>query len=206
MVASADRALYTARRVVAGVLGAVLFAGTALALALALYPAVTGGSSLAVLSGSMSPGLPVGTMVFIRPVEPADIEVGDVMTFQPRPDAPELVTHRVIGIDDSGPAPVFTTQGDANRTPDIDAVPASAVRGELWLGVPHLGRLAAVLHSPKGVGVLILLACAVAAASPGKRRPSNTDDLTDDVTPSAAAPDDEPKPAPLMTTQDAPLR
>ncbi|GAB3203003.1 hypothetical protein GCM10027261_43250 [Geodermatophilus arenarius] len=161
------------RQAVAWVLGLVLLAGTGSALAVAVYPVVTGGQALAVLTGSMRPGLPVGAMVFTRPVDPADLAVGDVVTFQRTPDAPELVTHRVVAVDDQGGTPVLVTQGDANDAPDLDPVPADAVRGELWFSVPGLGRAAAVLHSPKGVGLLVVLVCGVLAAAPG--RPSAED-------------------------------
>jgi signal peptidase len=161
--------VHTLRRLVSWLLGLVLLAGTGAALGVAVYPVVTGGSALAVLSGSMQPGMPVGAMAFIRPVDAATIEVGDVITFQRRPDALELVTHRVIAVDDASGSPVFTTQGDANDAADLDPVPAAAVRGRLWFSVAELGRLAAVLHSPKGVGVLVVLVCAAIGVSPGSR-------------------------------------
>jgi signal peptidase len=161
--------VHTLRRVVAWSLGLVLVAGTATALGVALFPLVTGGSALAVLSGSMSPGLPVGAMAFVRAVDPATIEPGDVITFQRTADAPELVTHRVLAAGDSGGIPVFTTKGDANDAADLDPVPAAAVRGELLFGVPHLGRVSAILHSPKGAGLLVVLVCAVIAATPSAR-------------------------------------
>jgi signal peptidase len=164
-----DVLVHTLRRVVAWALGLVLLAATATALGVALFPVITGGSALAVLSGSMSPGLPVGAMAFVRPVDPATVEPGDVITFQRAPDAPELVTHRVLAVDDSSGVPVFTAKGDANEDADIDPVAASAVRGELWFGVAHLGRLSAILHSPKGAGLLVVLVCAVIAAAPGPR-------------------------------------
>jgi signal peptidase I len=160
---------HTLRRLVSWLLGLVLLAGTGTALGVAVYPVVTGGSALAVLSGSMQPGMPVGAMAFIRPVDAATIEVGDVITFQRRPDAPELVTHRVIAVDDTSGSPVFSTQGDANDSADLDPVPAAAVHGRLWFSVAELGRLAAILHSPKGVGVLVVLLCAAIAVSPGSR-------------------------------------
>jgi signal peptidase I len=164
-----DVLVHTLRRVVAGVLGLVLLASTATALGIALFPVLTGGSALTVLSGSMSPGLPVGAIAFVRPVDPATVEPGDVITFQRAPDAPELVTHRVLAVDDSSGAPVFTTKGDANEDADVDPVAASAVQGRLWFGVANLGRLSAILHSPKGVGLLVVLVCAVIAAAPGPR-------------------------------------
>ncbi|MGY1663365.1 signal peptidase I [Geodermatophilus sp. SYSU D00705] len=180
---SGGAAVHLLRRLVSWVLGVVLLAGTGAALGLVVYPMVTGGQALAVLSGSMTPGLPVGAMVFTTPVEdPATLQVGDVITFQREPDSPELVTHRIIAVDTSSGTPVFTTQGDANEDPDIDPVPASAVRGEYAFSVANLGRTAAILQSPKGAGMLILLVCAVIAVSPGPR-PSRAGDPTADDAP-----------------------
>jgi signal peptidase len=173
-------AVYAVRRIAAWVLGLLLFSGTAAALAVAVYPMVTSGSALAVLSGSMTPGLPVGGMVFTRPVDPADIVAEDVITFQ-RPSNPaELVTHRVVAVDTSSGAPIFTTKGDANPAPDLDPVSASAVQGELWFSAPQVGRLAAVLHSPQGLGVLIVLVCAVLGLSPDSRPTAKADAGPDD--------------------------
>jgi signal peptidase I len=182
-----DVLVHTLRRVVAGVLGLVLLASTASALGIALFPVLTGGSALTVLSGSMSPGLPVGAIAFVRPVDPAAVVPGDVITFQRAPDAPELVTHRVLAVDDSSGAPVFTTKGDANEDPDVDPVTASAVQGRLWFGVANLGRLSAILHSPKGVGLLVVLVCAVIAAAPGPR-PGTAKTGPDGTRPEGTAP------------------
>lgn len=168
LVSSLPHAL---RRVSSWALGLVLLVGTVGALAIAVYPTVTDGQSLTVLSGSMEPHVPVGAMVFTHPVDPADVVPGDVLTFA-RPSSPdELVTHRVIAVQGSGPTLSFTTQGDANDVADLDPVPASSVRGEPWLVVPELGRWAAVLHSPRGLGVLVLLVVAVIALAPDRPRP-----------------------------------
>ncbi len=166
---AAHPAVRVLRLVVAWVLGLVLLLGTGTALGVALYPTVTGGQALAVLSGSMTPGLPVGGMVFTREVAPGDVGVGDVITFQHPADPATLVTHRVTAVDTASGAPVFTTKGDANEDPDAAPVQAAAVQGRLWFAVPEVGRMTALLHSPKGVGVLVVLVCAVVAAHPGAR-------------------------------------
>jgi len=197
-----DVLVHTLRRVVAGVLGLVLLVSTASALGIALFPVLTGGSALTVLSGSMSPGLPVGAIAFVRPVDPAAVEPGDVITFQRAPDATELVTHRVLAVDDSSGAPVFTTKGDANEDADIDPVAASAVQGRLWFGVANLGRLSAILHSPKGVGLLMVLVCAVIAAAPGPR-PGTAKDVLDDAGPDGTDSEKAAAPYPADDLVDA---
>ncbi len=116
---------------------------------MALYPRVTDGQALAVLSGSMRPGMEVGAMVFTERVDPAAVEVGDVITFVRPAGRGELVTHRVADVDTSTGSPVFTTKGDANDVADVDPVPASAVVGTPRWVVPELGRWASVVHSPR---------------------------------------------------------
>jgi signal peptidase len=175
-------AVRIARQVLTVVLGTVLLAVTAAALVVALYPRVTDGRALAVLSGSMRPGMAVGAMVFTEPVDPSTLAAGDVITFVRPNGQGELVTHRIVAVDASTGSPLFTTQGDANDVADLDPVPASSVVGSPRWVVPELGRWASVVHSPKGLGALVLLACAVLALAPG-RRPAE---------PTATTEDDEP--------------
>jgi len=164
-VRSAVRSL---RLLLAWGFGLLLLGTTATALGVAFYPQVSGGQALAVLSGSMEPDVPVGAMVFTQPVDPDEVAVGQVITFVRPGGAGELVTHRVVGVDTTGPERAFTTQGDANDVADLATVPASSVVGTPRWVVPELGRQAAVLHSPKGLGALVLLVCAVVALAPGR--------------------------------------
>ncbi|SCX57183.1 signal peptidase, endoplasmic reticulum-type [Klenkia marina] len=162
-------AVRLARQVLTVVLGTVLLAVTSVALLVALYPRVTDGQALAVLSGSMRPGMEVGAMVFTERVDPATLGPGDVITFVRPGGQGELVTHRVVAVDTTSGSPAFTTRGDANDVDDLDPVPAASVVGAPRWVVPELGRWASVVHSPKGFGALVLLTCAVIALSPGRR-------------------------------------
>jgi len=122
----------------AGILAVILGVGV---VAVAL-PRVTGAVPLTVLSPSMSPALPKGTMLIVRPIEAAqlhEIRKGDVISFLPNPDDPTLITHRVteiISITDGDF--IFHTQGDANSLPDAP-VRGKQVRAVLWYSLPGLG-------------------------------------------------------------------
>lgn len=133
----------------------------ALALAVAIVPALAGAIPLTVLTGSMEPSLGVGSTVVVRPGPPGEIAVGDVITYTDRnteSDETRIVTHRVIGVE-SGPA--FRTQGDANEDPDPGLVQAADVIGVQWYSIPWVGLLRERLFTPPGVyfaaGVLLLL-------------------------------------------------
>lgn len=119
----------------------ILLAVAVLAVAV-LVPRVTGATPYTILTASMRPQLPPGTLVVVRPVRPERLGVGDVVTYQLRSGEPEVVTHRIrqvdVGLDGSLS---FQTQGDANDSPDRDRVLPAQVRGRVWYAVPLLGRL-----------------------------------------------------------------
>lgn len=104
-------------------------------------PAVVGGTPLSVLTGSMRPDLPPGTLVVITPVPVEEIGVGDVITFQIESGRPEVATHRVVArsVDSASGEVRFTTQGDANNTPDPAPVGSAQILGRVWYAVPYLG-------------------------------------------------------------------
>lgn len=106
-----------------------------------VVPAAVGGMPLSVLTGSMRPTYPPGTLVVIKPAAPEEIGVGDVITFQIESGKPAVATHRVIARStDSGTGEVrFTTQGDANNTPDPEQVQTAQIRGKVWYAIPYLG-------------------------------------------------------------------
>lgn len=129
-----------------------------LALAIVLIaPRLLGYQSLAVLSGSMEPEISVGSIVFAKETDPADLEVGDVITY--RLSGNTLVTHRIIEKDEV--AEQFITQGDANDVADNSPVEYQNVVGEVTMHLPLLGYLSIYIKTPIGIaaicGFLIVL-------------------------------------------------
>lgn len=120
----------------------VLMAALGIVLAAVLVPRLTGSTPMTVLTGSMAPAYPPGTLVVVRPVPAEKIRMGAVITYQLHSGEPTVVTHRVVGVGyDGAGKKVFTTQGDANEGPDAAQVRGVQVRGEVWYAIPLLGRL-----------------------------------------------------------------
>lgn len=113
---------------------------TLLALLVIVLPLAVGGSALTVLTGSMEPKLPPGTLVVIRPVSADQIGIGDIITFQLRSGEPAVATHRVVQriVTDDGTVS-FVTKGDANDAADPTPVLPIQVRGKVWYAIPYLG-------------------------------------------------------------------
>ncbi len=128
------------RMVWAGISWALLIAVAALAVVVIAVPAIGGAHPYTVLTGSMVPAYPPGTLVVVRPVDPADIAIGDVITYQLHSGEPQVVTHRVVAIQLAADGELtFVTQGDANNLADEAPVRAVQVVGRLWYAVPYIG-------------------------------------------------------------------
>lgn len=134
----------------------VLIAGAVVAAV--VVPRLAGGTPYAVLTGSMEPAMPPGTLVIVRDVDPTTVAVGDVITFMPREDDPSVVTHRVVGVGvDMTGAPTFTTKGDANPVADIAPVHDYQVVGKRWYFVPYLGWVVELLTAQqRALGVYLV--------------------------------------------------
>ena len=137
-----------------------------------VLPRATHGSALTVLTGSMTPAIPVGSVVVVRPVDPRTLQPGDIATYQVEEGEETFITHRVMKVHNEGEGLSFTFKGDANRGADIEPVPAGAVRGQVWFHVPYLGGIRDALHGKGGVtlfGMLLLAGYAISQVSAGLR-------------------------------------
>jgi signal peptidase I len=119
---------------------AALILMLALAAAVIVVPVVTKSVPLTVLTSSMEPGYPPGTLIIVKPVEPAELRIGDVITYQIRSGDPTVITHRIISISQNTDGErAFTLKGDNNGAADPDPVREVQIQGKLWYAVPYLG-------------------------------------------------------------------
>lgn len=137
----------------------LVLAATALFLAVGLGPHTGAYRTLTVLTGSMAPAIPAGSVVVVRPVAPADIAVGDVVTYNIPVDDRRLVTHRVTDILEDGETPTIVTKGDALEEADPWTTRFSS--GPAWkvvTDVPVLGYGLRALQTPpvRRVSVTVL--------------------------------------------------
>ena len=141
-----------------GVLDGLMMLVIVGALVLLLAPRLLGANLLVVLSQSMEPNIPMGSIVVSQPNTAADeIEAGDVITFNamgPNGD-PALITHRVVEVVGSGIGVRFRTQGDAVEDPDMALVSPSNLVGRVWFSLPLAGYMVAFIRTPVGYLVLI---------------------------------------------------
>ena len=113
-----------------------------IALVLILAPMVVGYKPVVVLSGSMEPTYPVGSLIYYKAASFEDIKDDD-----------SLVTHRVIVKNEI--SQTFVTKGDANPTNDTNPVEYQNVAGKtLEFCLPVVGTIFA--SSAKYIAVAII--------------------------------------------------
>lgn len=128
-----------------------LFIVLALITIMILVPRLTGSTAYTVLTGSMRPHYPPGTLIVVKPVEPSEVRIGDVLSYQLESGEPEIITHRVVGMGSSIDGEQrFALRGDANNTND-EPVIAPQIRGVLWYSVPYVGYINSALTGEQRV-------------------------------------------------------
>lgn len=158
----------------AGPVAAALRTGLLLAaLALLVGAHLAGVRAVPVLTGSMTPYAPAGSLVLTAPVSSAGVAVGDVVAFVPPApySADRPVMHRVASTSDTASGRAMTTRGDANAHDDPWTVALDgADLGRAVAVVPLLGHL--VVAGPAVVLSLLAGAAALVAAARLLRRPA----------------------------------
>ena len=126
-------------------------------------PSLVGGRSLTVMSGSMEPALRVGDIVINSKVSPADVRVGDIVTFSDPEGTGKLITHRVRRVRIADGTAHMVTKGDKTNSVERWDVPARGSFGRVEFRVPLLGFLVFWLHGPLArLGLIVVPALLLA--------------------------------------------
>lgn len=141
------------------VLGAlILLALAVVAIGSSVAPRVMGMQSYAIISGSMEPAYPTGSLVYAEPVAGAELQAGDVAAFWRDED---VIVHRVEEVDEGSGE--LVTKGDANAELDLRPVPFGNVLGRVVGSVPLVGYFLMALGSTTGkllLGWIVLMGAA----------------------------------------------
>ena len=117
---------------------------------------VAGLQVFAVLSGSMEPEYHVGSLIYVKKVDPMTPTERDVITFMLSEDT--IATHRIVEVvpDETDASVVrFRTKGDANDAEDGSLVHCKNVIGTPVFTIPYLGYVASYIQKPPGTYIAI---------------------------------------------------
>lgn len=111
-------------------------------------PRLAGYKIYSVISGSMEPEIPIGSLVYIKSAELKSIMEKDVIAFYGGRDSNAIITHRVVN--NNVVTGEIITKGDANQTVDRNPVSYSDVIGKVEYVIPKIGQLAQVFTGRAG--------------------------------------------------------
>ena len=125
-------------------------------------PKLMGYEVYTVISGSMEPEIPVGSLVLVHPEDPLTIAEKDVIAFYGHDDSGAIITHRVLA--NQTVSGEFITKGDANTDADLYPVPYANLIGKVVWSAPKLGEILATIATKTGkaavagvIGIVLVL-------------------------------------------------
>jgi signal peptidase len=125
-------------------------------------PSIGGISPLIVLTDSMLPKISSGDLIITKQIDPADVKVGDVISFfDPAGNGSSVVTHRVIEIVTENGETKWRTRGDNNNTEDRVAVPFDNLVG-IWTGTRIGGAGSVAMFLQTTPGLIVCIGCPLA--------------------------------------------
>ncbi|MGH7722259.1 MAG: signal peptidase I, partial [Candidatus Dormibacteria bacterium] len=72
-----------------------------------------------VITGSMLPAIPVGSLVVTQQVEASSLQAGNILVFTRATNPSEVIVHRIVRVSTGSDGSILVqTKGDANRAPD----------------------------------------------------------------------------------------
>ena len=123
----------------------VLVAAACLSL---IIPRLAGYEGYVVVSGSMEPTIPTGSIIYSKRIDPVTLQTGDIIVFTDEARGTTPITHRVVINDHS--AGTITTKGDANENEDINPVTFDSGVGKVAAHVPRIGFTVAMFTTVLG--------------------------------------------------------
>lgn len=112
-----------------------------------------------IVSGSMEPAVPVGSLVLYETVAADELRSGDVISFE-RPDGDHAITtHRIVAVEERDGTRVFQTKGDNNPIADpwLIRYDAQQEPKRMIASIPYVGHLLLVTKAPLIKILLIVL-------------------------------------------------
>ena len=109
-----------------------------------------------VLSGSMEPAYPTGSLIYVREIDAAELKAGDVITFKLSGDT--IATHRIVEFvtnECTAGELQFRTKGDANEVVDSSLVHQDSLIGKPIFMIPYLGYIITYIQQPPGMYLTI---------------------------------------------------
>ncbi len=143
--------------VTARLLGSFVIIGVLLVLIPLSVPRLMGYQTYNVVSGSMEPEIPIGSLLLVKSIDPYEVKEDDVIAFYSNAT---VVSHRVVKNNTFDGK--FITKGDANENEDLKDVDYTELIGIVEHHFPLLGAAGAYISTSSGKLLIVeLIVCSI---------------------------------------------
>ena len=115
---------------------------------------------MTMLSGSMSPDIPTGSLIVdnsLTAIQAQHLHVGQIISFRIAANSPVVITHRIVRVEKTAAGVFYVTKGDANSSVDSPARPAANVFGVYSTSIPKGGYVLSAAHRPAVIVLFLLI-------------------------------------------------
>jgi len=118
---------------------------------------------MVIVTGSMQKTIPVGSLVVDQKVNPQQLEVGDVISFQKPLGAKGIDTHRIVAIKVDHGKRLYQTKGDSNPIADpwVISFDRGTAAHRMVFSVPYAGNALIFARSSLGRLSLVVFVCVI---------------------------------------------
>lgn len=117
-------------------------------------PGIFGYKAYSITTDSMTPTLRKGDIIISKKQDEDKIKQGDIITYKQNG---EIITHRIIGVENKDDKYQYITKGDNNTLEDLEKVNYEQIEGVKVIKIPLLGNILSFLKDEIIVLIIILI-------------------------------------------------
>ena len=96
-----------------------------------------------ITTNSMEPTINVGDIIIVSGIEKDKIKTDKIVTFEQNN---QIITHRIVGIEETEKGSKYVTKGDNNLTKDTEEISYEQILGTIVLKIPRIGNIILLLE------------------------------------------------------------
>ena len=96
-----------------------------------------------ITTNSMEPTINVGDIIIVSGIEKDKIRTDKIVTFEQNN---QIITHRIVGIEETEKGSKYVTKGDNNLTKDTEEISYEQILGTIVLKIPRIGNIILLLE------------------------------------------------------------
>ena len=101
-------------------------------------PSIFGIKTFNIISSSMKPTIGINDIVIVKKVDSSKLKENDIITFNINGD---VITHRIIKIENVNNEQIYITKGDSNEVSDSDKITYDNIEGKYLFKIPKIGKV-----------------------------------------------------------------